>query len=365
MKIPASLYWRTKSMMWFKPLYKTMGDLETLILQSELKKIQIKSPIYITSLARSGTTIITEMLSQGADICSHTYGDFPGVFTPYWKNWLRQKQKFLSGKKVERSHGDRIMVNNDSPDAFEEVLWMYFFSELHNNQSSGDYSANRNFVNYYKNNIKKHLLVKNKSQYIAKANYNISRIESLLKIFPDAKFIIPIRHPINHIASLVKQHKIYIDAAKANPKIDSQLAASGHFEFGNIRQIVDMPHSDYHNVVSDHWKKNQEIRGWASYWNGLYSAVFDLKNKSKTLSQAIHIIKYEDLCNNSLPTIDSILRHCNLDLKQFESIKSQYNQQLSLPNYYKIPFDKEKIDEILTITKTASLKFGYNADNYN
>ena len=366
MKIPASLYWRTKMMLWFKPIYKSLGDFESWLLKTELASTPIKKPIYITSLARSGTTIITEILSKAENVCSHTYGDFPGVFTPYWKNYLRQKKKFLEGKKVERTHGDRIMINNDSPDAFEEVLWMYFFPQIHQNSTTKiDFHKNNDFVKYYKDNIKKHLLVKNKKQYIAKANYNISRIESILKIFPDAKFIIPIRHPINHIASLVKQHNIYLNAAIDNPKIDGQLAASGHFEFGKIRQIVNMNDSDYYENVTNLWEAGDEIKGWAHYWAGLYQAIKQLKQKSPELDACIKFIKYEDLCRQSDPTIDEIITHCQFNETLFTDIKKQYADQLSLPQYYEIPFNHKEIKEILNITQTVSDNFGYNADNYN
>ena len=366
MKIPASLYWRTKFMLWFKPIYKSLGDFESWLLKSELKSTKIIKPIYITSLARSGTTIITEILSKGENICSHTYADFPSVFTPYWKNWLRQKQKFLAGKKVERTHSDRIMINNDSPDAFEEVIWMYFFPQIHGKDShKTQFSENNQFIKYYHDNIKKHLLVKNKSRYIAKANYNISRIEALLKISPDAKFIIPIRHPINHIASLVKQHNIYLKAAKDNQKIDGQLAASGHFEFGNNRQIINMPGSDYSDKVAELWQHNKEVQGWAHYWQGLYASIDELKHKNPQLNEAIQIFKYEELCHNSEQTIDDIINHCQLEEADFLKIKKSYDKELSLPNYYKIPFNTDEINEILNITQTVSEKFGYNADNYN
>lgn len=353
-------------MMRFKPVYKLMGDLESWLLKSELEATEIKQPIYITSLARSGTTIITEILSKVDNVCSHTYGDFPGVFTPYWNNWLRQKQKFLEGNKSERAHGDRIMINNDSPDAFEEVLWMYFFPNLHKNKDTLSNKANnKEFIRCYKNNIKKHLLVKDKSRYMAKANYNISRIESILNVFPDAKFIIPIRHPINHIASLVKQHNMYLNAAKENPKIDWQLAASGHFEFGNNRRIVEMQESHYSEIVRAHWQNNQELKGWAHYWNGLYSSVVKLKQKSDQLNSAIKIFKYEDLCENSESTIEEIVQHCELDETKFDEIKQTYKKQLSLPDYYKIAFNTQEIDEILNITQTVAGKFGYNTGNYN
>jgi hypothetical protein len=163
----------------------------------------------------------------------------------------------------------------------------------------------------------------------------------------------------------MKQQKIYVEAAKENPKIDGQLAASGHFEFGNKRQIVEMNDTNYSEKVKQLWKKGNEIEGWSHYWNGLYTAIIKLKQKSTQLNQAIMLVKYEDLCNQSMTTIDQILDHCNLNMDKFTEIKKDYNQQLSLPEYYNIPYHSHEINEILTITQTVSENFGYNADNYN
>jgi hypothetical protein len=366
MKIPASLYWRTKAMSRFKQVYKFMGDVESRLLKSDLQTVQIRKPIYISALARSGTTIITEMFSKSNDVCSHTYSDFPGVFTPYWKNWLQQKNKFLAGEKIVRAHEDRIMINNDSPEAFEEVIWMYFYPDLHNkNTPIRNILDNKEFINFYKNNIKKHLLVKNKTRYVSKANYNINRIEAILDVFPDAKFIVPIRHPVNHIASLIKQHNMYLKAAIDNPKIDVQLAASGHFEFGNNRRIVEMPGSRCFEKANEFWNDNQGIKGWAYYWNSIYLSLTELKQKSALLNNAIKIIKYEDLCNTSEEIIDELIEFCEFDHANFHEIKRAYINQLSLPDYYNISFNSQEINEIFNISQIVSDKFGYNAYNYN
>jgi hypothetical protein len=363
MKVPFSLHLRTQLMQAFKGVYKSLGDVESWLLKDELDPINIHSPIYISSLARSGTTIITELLSQLDHVCSHTYGDFPGVFTPYWNNWLRQKKSFLHESKSERAHLDRILINNNSPDAFEEILWIYFFSQLHKNTTSGiKFSENKKFVSYYCQHIKKHLLVKNKSRYIAKANYNINRIDEILKIFPDAKFIVPIRHPVNHIASLMKQHKIYLEAAKNNPKIDTQLAASGHFEFGNLREVIQIGHNNYETKVSELWSNQQELAGWATYWQGFYQAVIELQKKHPL---AVKAIKFEDLCGNSEAIISDIFEYCHFTNNNTTEIKQKYTQRLSFPKYYKIPFNADEINQIFTVTKTVAEKFGYNAENVN
>ena len=365
MKVPTSLYWRTQLMRKLKPLYKSLGDIESRVLKSELSEVTIKKPVYITSLARSGTTIITEILSQLEDVCSHTYGDFPSIFTPYWTNWLRQKKQFLKEQKSERSHQDRIFINNNSPEAFEEVLWMHFFPESHQNGICHQIKTphNQDFNDYYCQHIKKHLLIKDKTRYIAKANYNINRIKLILDIFPDACFIIPIRHPVNHIASLAKQHKFYLNAANKNPRINKQLLASGHFEFGDHRQIIDFNNATYTQTVLECWQNNQEIAGWSHYWNGLYQQIYDLKHSSKKFNQAIKFIKYEDLCTDSEKTIINIFQHGHFNSST--ALITKYKNKLSFPKYYQLGFNQKEIDTILDITQAVSDRFGYNKNNFN
>ena len=50
------------------------------------------------------------------------------------------------------------------------------------------------------------------SRYAAKNNYNLTRMEYLLKVNPGAKFLLYIRNPVNHIASLMKQHRLLCNA---------------------------------------------------------------------------------------------------------------------------------------------------------
>ena len=61
------------------------------------------------------------------------------------------------------------------------------------------------------NHIKKIIALRSGSagkslRYISKNNLNIARLGYLLRLFPDARIVIPFRDPIQHAASLLKQH---------------------------------------------------------------------------------------------------------------------------------------------------------------
>ena len=52
-----------------------------------------------------------------------TYRDMPFILAPLlWDKISRPLRK--AGEKVERAHGDGMMVSFDSPEAFEEVVWL-------------------------------------------------------------------------------------------------------------------------------------------------------------------------------------------------------------------------------------------------
>jgi hypothetical protein len=77
---------------------------------------------------------------------------------------------------------------------------MHFFPETHKPDCShvmGAQESHPQFEKYYRDHIRKLLVVRNRQRYVAKNNYHVTRIEYLLKLFPDARIIIPIRVPCN------------------------------------------------------------------------------------------------------------------------------------------------------------------------
>ena len=134
-QVPAALYYKTRFVMSTRPLWLALARLESRVLADDLADVTIDRPVYVTGLARAGTTIVTEMLAESEQLTSHTYGDFPFIFTPFWRNWLAQRSRVANPVKSQRAHADRIEISLDSPEAFEEVLWMAFDRALHTEQS--------------------------------------------------------------------------------------------------------------------------------------------------------------------------------------------------------------------------------------
>ena len=60
-----------------------LGSLETSLISSSLTDVRVDRPIYVTGLARSGTTILLETLARHPEVATHRYRDFPMLLTPY------------------------------------------------------------------------------------------------------------------------------------------------------------------------------------------------------------------------------------------------------------------------------------------
>ena len=83
--------------------------------------------IFITGLARAGTTILLNALYKSNIFASLSYADMPFVLAP--NLWSKISIKRGNTELKERAHGDGIKVSTDSPEAFEEVFWKTFAEE--------------------------------------------------------------------------------------------------------------------------------------------------------------------------------------------------------------------------------------------
>jgi hypothetical protein len=328
-------------------IFEKLGRFETSYFLEELDAITIDRPIYVTSLARSGTTILLELLAEHQETGSMLYKDYPFVYMPmFWDILLRLTQKTDYALK-ERAHKDRIMVSPNSPEALEEPLWMYFFPDTHNphiNNVLTPKKQNHAFNTFYQSHIQKILKIRNKSRYLAKGNYNILRLEYLQSIYPDAKFIIPIRDPISHIASLVKQHALFCEEEHKNPDILEYMTQIGHFEFGLDCRPNNLNNTEVVKEILAYWRSDFPIEGWALYWHEMYSYILNLLLKNKSLMKHTILIFYDDLCHKSEDTLKRLYQHCELEIESL-TLQEQ-SAKLSFPSYYKHSFSDNELNII-------------------
>ena len=336
-----------------------LGNLESSVLREQIEKIEIRRPIYIAGLARAGTTILLEILASHCDVETHRYRDFWTIYTPFWseqalKHTLRQSEP------VERSHGDGLMVTPDSPEAMEEMLWMAFFQELHDpahcNVLDGQ-TKNTAFERFYRDHIRKLLLARHGRRYASKANYNVTRMEYLLELFPDARFVVPIRRPREHVASLRKQHTLLLEAANIHPRAVTYLDRVGHFEFGQHRRPINFGDNDTILSILSLWESGSEIRGWARYWTYIYEHIAERLQTNPKLRQAVLVLRYEDLCAEPDAVLQRLFQHCQLG--DAEPVIRRFREALHAPSYYQPKFNDEEEQVIARETADVARTYGY------
>src|SRR5690606_8458888 len=123
-----------------------------------------------------------------------------------------------------------------------------------------------------------------------------TRLEYLLHLFPAARLIVPVRDPVWHIASLMKQHRLFCAGQNEEPRARRHLARVGHFEFGLDRRPISAgdPRGALH--IAALWRDGHEVEGWARYWAHIYRFVADRLEANQQLRDAVLVVRCEDVC---------------------------------------------------------------------
>lgn len=350
MEVPASQQRLGRFVRRHPRLMIRLGNLESGTTGEDAVAKAVTAPIYVTGLARAGTTVLLEMLAAHPDLASHCYRDFPFVHTPLWWNRFQAMGGAGDGgEPVERAHKDRIAITRDSPEAMEEVLWMSFFPDCHDPKVShvlDREDANPDFDKFYREHIGKILHLRGGTRYLAKGNYNVSRLQYLHRLFPDARFIVPYRDPAAHIASLMKQHKLFSRAETEDPRVLDYMKSAGHYEFGLNRVPVNLDNPDTTGRIMAHWDAGEEVAGWALYWAAVYGFIADQLDADAVLRGAVMLVPYDRLCAESDSVLGAIYRFCGMAVD--EVTLAAQAQALSPPDYYTPGFDdaeRHTIDE--------------------
>ncbi|MBY0406289.1 MAG: sulfotransferase, partial [Rickettsiales bacterium] len=300
------------------------------------------------------------ILAAHGQAASHRYQDFPFVFTPFWWHAVLKLSPFKDKRLRERAHGDGMLVNAASPEAMEEMLWNAFFAQAHRVDASqvlGRETVAPEFAAFYRKHIQKLLLAAKKPRYVSKGNYNITRMCFLRELFPDARFVIPVRDPVTHIASLMRQHARFCEAGRKDAGVVKHMSAAGHYEFGLNRVPIHTGDDAAMREVLAAWEAGEELRGWALYWAMLYRFVGEQLDMDEDLKKASMVVRYETLCINPRHVLTQLFTHCDLPVD--EALIATYVPRIQKPDYYDAGFTEAELALIREITGPVAKRFGY------
>lgn len=250
-------------------LMVALSGLEDRLLACQLPPAEIQRPVFITALPRAGTTLLLELCVASGAFATHHYRDMPLVLCPWL--WARFSALLRGGDtRRERAHGDGMLIDVDSPEAFEEILWKGFWPSRYREDhispwGTADYP---DFQRFLQAHIRKliHLRGGPPRRYISKNNLNIARIAYLRRLFPDARIVVPFREPLQHAASLQRQHLRFLEMHQQSPFARRYMADIGHFDFGmNLRPV------DFAGWFSAGGAGEPEtLAFWLRYWQAAY-----------------------------------------------------------------------------------------------
>jgi hypothetical protein len=236
---------------------------------------------------------------------------------------------------------------------------MSFFPHLHDPERGAlldEDVDNPAFERFYEQHIKKLLLARGGQRYLSKGNYNVTRLGYLKKIFPDARFVICVRHPIDHVASSLKQHRLFSAALNGHARARAHLERVGHFEFGPLRRPIHTGDPAALSQVLAAWQAGDEVAGWARYWALIYDFLRRELARTDHYQKRALVVRYEDLCTNGGQALASVLSHCDL---RDEGLSRSWGPRLTRPTYYRHGFSAQEQAAITAHTRDVASWFGY------
>ncbi len=265
-------------------------------------------PVFIAGLARSGTTaLLTDIYATGV-FRSLTYRDMPFVLMPgVWSRLSRSHGADM--EKKERAHGDGILVNAESPEAFEEVFWRIFCGDRYIREDrlvphkvgKDNLRKFRQFVASVVNAAPDARQVR----YLSKNNNNLLRLPVIRRAFPDARIIVPFRDPIQQSISLMSQHRLFCERHAQDAFSLRYMNWLAHHEFGLGHKPFRFENED---VVPG--ADPGEINYWLAIWNNAYRHVLG------TADEDTCFLCFETLCEESAAEVSRLYRWAEIPFEE-------------------------------------------------
>lgn len=264
--------------------------------------------LYVSGLARAGTTVLMQTIGQDSRFSSLSYNDLPLLFLPTDE----EKRKKTAIKEVERTHGDGVMHSLNSYEALEEPFWRNFQPdyikrhELKTQDIKEEVYARYTFFRNYFSRGK---------IYLSKNNNHLLRAGSLHAHDRAAgyrsKTIIPFRNGATQAKSLFQQHQHLATLQQESVFVKDYMDMLVHHEFGLGRKqtVFDSEHT----LIDANW---DEESTWLEYWYRYYDAVLEKYANDKDVA----FICYERFCDEPVSSLTAVYNFLGLEVESLEGL---------------------------------------------
>jgi hypothetical protein len=259
----------------FSPrLQRTLAQVETDLYARQLKTITPDRPVFVTGLPRAGTTLVLDILFETGAFATFTYRTMPFPLSPLlWQRLSKPFQK--KAVTQERAHGDGMEVSVESPEAFEEAIWLNHLSDAYVRDNRllplGAEAVDSEFKTAFTDLIRKLIVahtgdtISTGLRYLSKNNANISRVAAIQRLFPDASVLVCFRHPFTHCRSLAAQHERFLAMHREDAFARDYMKWIGHHDFGSNFRPIDFNRDGFGRP------EKSDAAFWLRYWINAYT----------------------------------------------------------------------------------------------
>jgi len=253
-----------------------------------LWRTRVRAPVFVVGHARSGTTLVHRLMSEDAGRFSsfnlyELY--FPSLLQKKLIRWgARLDERWLSGalaRRVaaweERRYGAMKGVHDMALTKPEEDDLVFYYScasgfWITKMPYMGDLDffyvdrwpdrRRRRLMRFYRDCVRRQLYLNGvEKTHLSKNPVFAGRVETLIETFPDARFVVPVRHPGETIPSLLKLMRLgwrRLDWDEARMQRCLRILAEQSFDtyqqpLAVLARHPDVPRAivDYRDLVAD------------------------------------------------------------------------------------------------------------------
>ncbi|MFT4595204.1 MAG: hypothetical protein ACI9UR_001169 [Bacteroidia bacterium] len=300
----------------------------------KIKETEVKAPVFILGHQRSGTTYLHYLLGKDP---SFGFLSVKESFMPWlYLSFEKMLQRMLGNRMPSKRPMDNLRLSVDMPTEPEYSLgnmtWAtmlpgYYFPKMlysvfSRNVLFGDEKAEKAWQESFKYFMQKLTLKHGGKQLVIKSPENLSRVKSILEVFPDAKFIHIYRDP----------YRVYFSTERL---------------YGITLPMIALQHWD-EKVVPDFILKS---------YKEMFLKYFE--SKKQIPEGNLVEIKYEDFIGNEMETLRKAYTTLGLDFEQASphiqsEVKSYEGYQTN-----KYEYDKQRMEEIYSAWEPVFKELGY------
>jgi len=275
------------------------------ILVPEFEKAKVKRPIFIMGVNRSGTTFFHRLLSKSNQFSTSKTWDLiiPSLSLRKFLLIINKALTYFKLDQIEKKNrGHQVRLENIEEDEMLlfihklDSLWVsnhlipwlkfdtkskHFIKHVYRDNSK---NQNRNIRSmlFLKDFFQRQAYLHKNRRHLSKSNPFIFKIDSILKVFPDAKFVFLVRDPMDTIPSYF--------SLQENVKFGNMLSKN---ELSKLRK------ESYTEIID--WYKETE------------------KVKSKLLKKQFMVLTYPQITSDIHNSIKSFYKFADLKMtKKFE-----------------------------------------------